>query len=354
MNDRRQFPRITFGIIVLNGEPFTRYCLRSLYPFAHEIIVVEGGHEKTTSVCTPDGHSRDGTLQALYEFKKNEDPENKIQIVTRNGFWPQKDELGKNRTIQSRAYAERATGDYLWQVDIDEFYKPEDMRRILTMLETDPSITTVSFKRLTFWGSPDYLVDGWNISTEEVHRIFKWAPGYRYLTHEPPTVLDREGRDLRTLHYMTGTKMKRRGIYQYHYAVLFPKQMREKALLYQEELDIHSYDVLKAAEELYCGLTRPYYVDPFAYPSWLEHYHGAHPPEFVSLWDDVAKGLLKIERRPISDVERLLQSRRYSFGRAWRELRRPLRRQFHRGRLAIWRVLPEAPKRAIRRIVGIR
>ncbi len=38
-------PKVTFGIIVLNGEPFTRYCLRSLYPFAHEIIVVEGGHE---------------------------------------------------------------------------------------------------------------------------------------------------------------------------------------------------------------------------------------------------------------------------------------------------------------------
>ena len=35
--------KITFGIIVLNGEPFTKYCLRQLYPFAYEIIVVEGG-----------------------------------------------------------------------------------------------------------------------------------------------------------------------------------------------------------------------------------------------------------------------------------------------------------------------
>ena len=40
---RWEWPRVTFGIIVLNGEPFTRYCLRSLYPFAHQIIVVEGG-----------------------------------------------------------------------------------------------------------------------------------------------------------------------------------------------------------------------------------------------------------------------------------------------------------------------
>jgi hypothetical protein len=35
-------PLISFGMIVLNGEPFLRYNLRVLYPFAHQIIVVEG------------------------------------------------------------------------------------------------------------------------------------------------------------------------------------------------------------------------------------------------------------------------------------------------------------------------
>ena len=120
-------PRITFGIIVLNGEPFTRYCLRSLYPFAHQIVVVEGGHEDTRAVTTPDGHSLDGTLEALRRFKAEEDPLDKVEIVTRDGFWPKTDEFGNHRTPQSRAYAERATGDYLWQVDIDEFYLPSDM-----------------------------------------------------------------------------------------------------------------------------------------------------------------------------------------------------------------------------------
>jgi len=36
MNDKHQFPKIAFGIIVLNGEPFARYCLTSIYPFAAE------------------------------------------------------------------------------------------------------------------------------------------------------------------------------------------------------------------------------------------------------------------------------------------------------------------------------
>ncbi len=107
------FPRITFGIIVLNGEPFTKYCLRQLYPFAYEIIVVEGGSRWAIDQA-PEGHSIDGTLEALQEFKEQEDPENKVQIITRHGFWEEK-------TEQSQAFAERATGDYLWQVDIDEF-----------------------------------------------------------------------------------------------------------------------------------------------------------------------------------------------------------------------------------------
>jgi hypothetical protein len=38
-------PRITFGMIVLNGEPFMRYNLQAIYPFAHQIIVVEGAVE---------------------------------------------------------------------------------------------------------------------------------------------------------------------------------------------------------------------------------------------------------------------------------------------------------------------
>ena len=106
------FPRISFGIIVLNGEPFTKYCLRQLYPHAYEIIVVEGGSRKAIDEA-PEGHSTDGTLEALYEFKAQEDPEDKIQIITRDDFWTEKDE-------QSQAYAQVATGDHLWQVDIDE------------------------------------------------------------------------------------------------------------------------------------------------------------------------------------------------------------------------------------------
>lgn len=151
--------KISFGIIVLNGEPFTRYCLRSIYPFAHEIIVVEGGSWGAID-STKNGHSTDGTLDILRDFKDKEDPDNKILIVTAedegylDGFWPgDKDE-------QSQAYAKRATGNYLWQVDVDEFYRIEDIQKIIRRLRDDPTISGMSFKTLCFWGDSNQSFKG--------------------------------------------------------------------------------------------------------------------------------------------------------------------------------------------------
>ena len=66
------FVNVTFGMIVLNGEPFVRYNLRALYPFAHQIIVVEGAAPAAASIATPEGHSTDGTLDTLHDFKIKE------------------------------------------------------------------------------------------------------------------------------------------------------------------------------------------------------------------------------------------------------------------------------------------
>ena len=99
--------RIAFGMIVFNGEPFVEYNLSAVYPVAHQIIVVEGACLSSTSVAGHNGHSTDGTLESLYRFKHELDPENKVVIVTAadegyvDGFWPEKDEM-------SRAYGEES------------------------------------------------------------------------------------------------------------------------------------------------------------------------------------------------------------------------------------------------------
>lgn len=314
---RTTVPKVTFGIIVLNGEPFTRYCLRSLYPFAHEIIVVEGGHENALVVSTPDGHSTDATLETLRRFKDEEDPDDKVRIVVRDGPWPQKDEFGNSKTPQSRAYAERATGDYLWQVDIDEFYRPEDMSAVLDMLAADPAITAVSFNVLPFWGGLGYVTDGWRWRRGSItfHRLFKWGPGYRYLTHQPPTVVDERGRDLRTLKWVSGDEMARRGVRMYHYDHLFPHQVRNKALFYRRQAPLLCAEIEEWAEEGYFSLRRPYHVERHYWlPAWITRYEGPHPPQVERMMEDIRAGRLDVELRATDDVERLLASPRYRAG----------------------------------------
>lgn len=89
----QQFPQITFGMIVLNGLPFIKYNLKGLYPYAHQIIVVEGACKSASTIADENGHSNDGTLEELKIFKSEFDKEDKITIVTAeddgkpNGFW---------------------------------------------------------------------------------------------------------------------------------------------------------------------------------------------------------------------------------------------------------------------------
>jgi hypothetical protein len=333
-------PRITFGVIVLNGEPFNRYVLRALYPFAHQIVIVEGAAPAASRVATPEGHSSDGTLEVLRQIKAEDDPEGKLTIVTAedeghpNGFWPgEKDE-------QSRAYAKRATGDYLWQVDIDEFYRPEDMSRIVAMLRDDPSITTMTFKQITFWGGLDYTVDGWYLrrGATYYHRLFKWGPGYTYATHRPPTVLDESGRDLRQGNWLSGETLAGMGIRLYHYSLLLPKQVIEKCNYYGNAAWAERGRAVEWANEAFVALKRPFRVhNVYDYPSWLERYAGPHPTEVTRMVADLHSGQGSIALRDTADIERLLSSRSYRLGRLllrsldpWERRAQRVRRMFGR------------------------
>ncbi len=306
------FPRISFGLIVLNGEPFTKYCLRSLYPFAYEIIVVEGAVPGASGIATHDGHSTDGTPDSLHQFKAEEDPEDKLRLVSREGFWNEKGEM-------SKAYAEHATGDYLWQVDIDEFYKPVDLQYVIQMLRDDPTITAMSFKDIPFWGGFSYYLDSWYqmIWNNQFHRVFRWGPGNVYSNHRPPTVLDPEGTDVRRLNWITADEMQRRGIFLYHYSLVFPRQVQEKCRYYGKADWALRPKAEKWAREVYFGLRRPFWMDNvYHYPGWIERFSGEHPPEIEALRADLTQRNLNVETRPTEDIERLLSSRWYGPGKA--------------------------------------
>jgi hypothetical protein len=311
-------PRFTFGMIVLNGEPFLPYAIDALYPHAHEIIVVEGAAPAAAAVATSDGHSIDRTLAILQAYKRERDPLSKLTIVTAedkghpDGFWP------GEKHEQCAAFAERATGDYLWQVDSDEFYRTEDIETVRTMLANDPSITQVAFRQVTFWGAPQYWVDGvyLRMGAAIYHRLFKWGEGCRYVNHRPPTVIDAAGRDLRGVHFVDGNVLAARGIILYHYSLLFPKQVVEKNRYYGKAPWADRPQAEAWTRSVYIKLERPYRVHNVdAYPSWLERFEGSHPAAAMRMWQDATAGRLGIDCRPTEDIERLLRSPVYRAGR---------------------------------------
>jgi len=228
-----------------------------------------------------------------------------------DGWWPgEKDE-------QSRAYAKRATGNYLWQVDIDELYRAEEMARVVDMLRGDPTITAVTFKQITFWGGLGYTTDGWYLrrGATYYHRLFKWGPGYTYAKHRPPTVLDAESHDLREGNWLRGEDLARQGVYLYHYSLLLPRQVIEKCDYYGNATFTKRPNAVAWAEDAFLRLGRPYRVhNVYDYPSWLERYSGPHPEQITRMVDELRRTRPE-ELRRTEDIDRLLGSWWYGIGR---------------------------------------
>jgi hypothetical protein len=315
-----QRPKVSFGIIVLNGEPFIRYNLRSLYPWAHEIIIVEGACEAAAATATADGHSLDSTIDSVRSFQVQEDPEHKVQLVLARddgysgGFWPEKTEM-------CQAFAKRATGNFLWQVDSDEFFRDQDMVLIFEMLSR--GVGQVSFPQRSFWGGLGYINNSMflaEFSRRGIPRLFAWEPGFAYVAHRPPMVVDHNGIDVKARGSVSSLALLRRGIYMYHYSLLFPDQVASKVLYYSTHSE---HKVLQKAgasttvvdwhNENYVRLSNPYRLHNVDGLSWIRPYRGSHPAQVLRMMDDIARGIVPCRLRQTDDIEKVVESRRYRF-----------------------------------------
>jgi hypothetical protein len=311
--------RVSFGILALNAQPFLEYNLRALYPYAHEIIVVEGAVRAAASLANSDGHSSDDTLQILADFKVRHDPDRKLRVISAvdqgysDGFWPEKDEM-------SRAYAQHLTGDWLWQVDSDEFYRNEDMQAVLRLLDEDPTISAVSFPYIEFFGSFESCITGaWHLFQQTLcHRVFRWEPGYQYTSHRPPTVVDADSLNLRSKHWISNPMNGANSIYLYHYSYVLPKQAQQKVGYYSNVEWTESFrDNLRWFEESYQQLKQPLFLGEKGWPNlqWLERFAGQHPQAIVALKADLVSGKIKEPQRAADDINALLNSPWYSIQR---------------------------------------
>jgi hypothetical protein len=320
--------KFSAGMIVLNGMPWMPYILKNLYPVMDELIIVEGAVELAAEFATPDGHSLDETVSVIRAFP---DPERKIKLIQKHGFWPEKTEM-------SQAYAEAAAGDYLWQVDVDEFYHQKDVLFLKQYLHEHPEYEAVSLRWYQFFGGFNAYLRGGrdNWYGEAWWRIFRWKPGYRYTQHRIPTVVNEDGVDVREIGILRGRDLAHRhGIYIYHYSYVFPFQAQSKTTYYERQGQYRWWKVnptewYKNHYERYT----PWRVHLHRRPlSWLEPFKGSHPPEITALIQDLAANKIQIAQRDSADINRVVLSWRWRLwqwiGRAdvilWRLYNRPIR-----------------------------
>jgi len=302
--------KVTFGILALNSQPFLEYNLRALYPFAHQIIVVEGAVRAAKSLARPDGHSVDGTLEMLGEFKRAQDPHGRLVIVSAvdegysDGFWPEKDEM-------SQAYATRATGDWLWQVDSDEFYLEDDLAAMMQLLDDHPEVSGYSFPYIEFFGSFDAYITGvWHKYIHpRFYRLFKWGDGYSYVVHRPPTVVNNQSQTLHTLNWKADPTIAGKPIYLRHYSYVFPRQAQQKVAYYSNVDWSEAFRKNKQwYERQYLQLKNPLQLGELGGLQWLEPYRAQQPKAILQLQEDMRSGKVIEPARPAQDIVRLLAS----------------------------------------------
>lgn len=227
-----------------------RHCIDNIYQFAHQVYVVQGATKAVThywdgdtSYFTKDGHSTDGTLQYLYKLKQQYP---KLNVITGQGFW-------NGKTQMCNEYAKRASGDYVWQLDSDQFYKKQDMKRIIKLLEQQ-SPDAMHFYANHFWGGYDYCMDQrqWDKWGNGLpwKRVFKNVPGRSsWISHEPPEykyddVICNKGK---VIDRDTTLKM---GIKMYHYSYVQQSQVQFKSKFYRNRDYISMWQSFKSNKQM--------------------------------------------------------------------------------------------------------
>lgn len=241
--------KITTGTLLFNGSTFMpsgmlKAQLDQLYYISDQIIIVEGAtkSDKTTHYYdgnavpfTPDGRSTDDCIQIVKGYP---DPENKITLIESKGFW-------NGKTQMCNEWSKIARGDYIWQIDMDEFYFKKDIIRIKEILSKySPNI--VHFFANNFWGDFKHCIDEtspytWGNEAPWM-RIFRHLPGSRWERHEPPTYLFPDGSRVNESKIIPREEMLRIGIKMFHYNYVTQEQINFKTQFYHQDWTSRQYE----------------------------------------------------------------------------------------------------------------
>jgi len=239
---------VHFFTIVLNGEPFIRHHIEEFakLPFDWHWHVIEGvaelAHDTAWSVqnggrITPELHrggvSNDGTSQYLDRLQAKF-PE-RISIYRKQGgaFWDGKLEM------VSAPLENIGEECLLWQVDADELWSAEQIGTARDLFLREPE-KTAAFYYCNFYVGPELVISTrdtyGNHSSYEWLRTWRYLPGDRWASHEPPRLCRQEPggswQDLAALKPLLHHETEGMGLVFEHMAYVSEQQLRFKEIYY--------------------------------------------------------------------------------------------------------------------------
>jgi predicted O-linked N-acetylglucosamine transferase (SPINDLY family)/ADP-heptose:LPS heptosyltransferase len=241
------FP-IHFFTIVLNGEPFIRYhidvfkklsfkwhwhLIEGLADLKHDTSWCAQSGGRITDDIHKDGLSNDGTSDYLDELAV-QFPEN-ITVYRKpsNIYWEGKLEMinAPLKNIKEECL--------LWQIDCDEIWTVEQLYGARTLFLTHP-VKTAAYYYCNYFVGENHIIttrDTYgNNSSYEWLRSWRFKPGFRWLSHEPPRLCRelQDGRfiDIATIDPLRHNETEAQNLVFQHYAYVTEGQLRFKELYY--------------------------------------------------------------------------------------------------------------------------
>lgn len=262
--------RIVQCIQMHNEEDFAAAVLHSIYNEVDRILVIEGAVTSRPN-STEDGHSIDNTRQVIDDFKANHDPDNKLVVISINKHWKDLEEMKQTFLDMS------VPGDWILINDADEFYRPEDIRRVRQAIELNPQAQEFVPNFLHFYGDCLHVAVPAPEWQPQHQRCFKYMRGMKYITH--PIVTDPAGHCTYFSPHYQPLRFMLNDFFIYHYGYARQNMddiMKQKQEYYKGELAKHDGADKKFDQKV---------ADWFADTEPVLEYDGDHP--LKNIWGDL-------------------------------------------------------------------
>lgn len=194
---------VHFFTIVLNGEPFIRHHIQVFQglPFEWHWHIVEGvaalKHDTAWSLANGGriddgfhlgGRSKDGTTDYLDELQQAYPGQVTVYRKPLGSFWDGKLEMVNAPLVNLQGPC------LLWQVDVDEYWTGDQIATCRELFMAHPE-RKAAFFWCHYYVSPELIIttrDRYgNNSSFEWLRAWRYEPGDRWISHEPPMLGNR-------------------------------------------------------------------------------------------------------------------------------------------------------------------